>query len=182
MSDTQWPRFEVFQQERPDQPHRNVGSVHAPDPELALLNAKDVFVRRPNCLSMWVVPADQILAKTAQELADITWPPEAETAGPETQTYLVFQKQTQKPSDTYVIFAGEVMAANPFQALRRAVESFTDLTPWVWWVCPARSLTRSAPEDVESMFEPALEKHYRHPYHYHTVAEMHEIKKGRGKA
>ena len=46
MTDTQWPLYEVFEQERPGQPHRNAGAVHAPDPELALQNARDVFVRR----------------------------------------------------------------------------------------------------------------------------------------
>jgi hypothetical protein len=44
-------RFEVFQQERPGRPHRNIGSVHAPDVEMALLNARDVFARRPEILS-----------------------------------------------------------------------------------------------------------------------------------
>ncbi len=36
----QWPRFEVFKQDKVDGPIRNVGSVHAPDAELALLNAR----------------------------------------------------------------------------------------------------------------------------------------------
>src|SRR5690606_36949825 len=67
--DTQWPRFEVFQQVRPDTPFHNVGSVHAPDAELALQNARDVFVRRPQTVTLWVVPADRILMKTREELA-----------------------------------------------------------------------------------------------------------------
>lgn len=184
MTDTQWPRFEVFQQERDGEPHRNVGSVHAPDPELALLNAKDVFVRRPNCLSMWVVPANMILAKTAQELAEESWTEAlADTSvSSEPEPYYVFQKQTQKPSDTYVTYVGTIEAQTPVQALRKAVQTFTDITPWVWWVCPARAVTQSEIDDVESMFEPALDKHYRHQYHYHTVSGMRKIKKRRTKA
>ena len=70
MMDSQWPRYEVFQQDREGRPHRNVGSVHAPDPEMAMQNARDVFVRRPACLSLWVVPAGAIFSKTAQELRE----------------------------------------------------------------------------------------------------------------
>lgn len=180
MPDTQWPNYEVFQQERAGQPHRNVGSVHAPDAEMALQNAKDVFVRRPNCLSLWVVPSEMILAKSSQELAGESW---LETAsdGPsstEPEPYYVCQKQSQKPSDAYVVHVGEVEAASPVEALRRALAQFGEDSAWVWWLFPARAVTRSEPEDIERMFEPALEKHYRHQYHYHTVAGMRKIKKG----
>jgi len=180
MPDTQWPNYEVFQQEREGQPHRNVGSVHAADAEIALQNAKDVFVRRPNCLSLWVVPSVMILAKSSQELIDGTW---AETvpdtpASAEPEPYFVCQKQSQKLSDTYVVHVGQVEAANPVEALRRALEQFGEDPGWVWWVFPARAVTQSEPEDIESMFDPALEKHYRHQYHYHTVAGMRKIKKG----
>ena len=68
--DTQWPRYEVFQQSRPGGPYQSVGSVHAPDAEIALQNARDVFVRRPQTVSLWVVPAEQILARTQEELEE----------------------------------------------------------------------------------------------------------------
>lgn len=69
MSDTQWPRYEVFKQDNPKKPHEAVGSVHAPDAEMALLNARDVFVRRPFAVSLWVVKADNIFTMTREELA-----------------------------------------------------------------------------------------------------------------
>jgi phenylacetate-CoA oxygenase PaaH subunit len=180
MPDTQWPKYEVFQQEREGQPHRNVGSVHAPDAEMALQNAKDVFVRRPHCLSLWVVPCNLILARSSQELVDGVWTETAPTipspAGPE--LYYVCQKQNQKPSDAYVVHVGQVEATGPVEALRRGLEQFGEDSAWVWWVFPARAVTSSEPEDIESMFDPALEKHYRHQYHYHTVAGMRKIKEG----
>jgi ring-1,2-phenylacetyl-CoA epoxidase subunit PaaB len=73
MTDTQWRRFEVFVQEKVGEPYQNVGAVHAPDAEMALQNARDVFVRRPECVSLWVVPAEMIFAKTAQELETSLW-------------------------------------------------------------------------------------------------------------
>jgi ring-1,2-phenylacetyl-CoA epoxidase subunit PaaB len=178
MSDTQWPNFEVFQQSRPGQPHKNVGSVHAPDAEMALLNARDVFVRRPNCLSLWVVPASQIFAHTAQQLTNPNWLTQAEEdyAPSEMGIYAVFQKQTQRASDTYVTYVGRVEATSPPQALQVALNTFNQKEPWVWWVCAETAITRSETEDSPSMFEPALDKPYRYPQHYHTVAEMHQIK------
>src|SRR5262245_16462431 len=91
LMDTQWPRYEVFEQERPDQPHHNAGAVHAPDAELALQNARDVFVRRPDCYSLWVAPASAIRSWTAEELAagvpgDDLPDGDRQTA----QTYLIF--------------------------------------------------------------------------------------------
>ena len=42
--------------------HRHVGSLHAPDAELAINNARDVYTRRSEGVSLWVVPADAITA------------------------------------------------------------------------------------------------------------------------
>jgi ring-1,2-phenylacetyl-CoA epoxidase subunit PaaB len=70
MNDTQWPRYQVFLQEKQGEPHQDAGSVHAPDPEMALLNARDVFVRRPECVSLWVVEANRIYSRTAEGLKE----------------------------------------------------------------------------------------------------------------
>ncbi len=60
--DSQWPLWEVFVQTKAGSSHEHVGSVHAPDAELALQNARDVYARRPPVLSIWVVPAASITA------------------------------------------------------------------------------------------------------------------------
>lgn len=178
MADTQWPTFEVFQQARPGEPHRNAGSVHAPDAEIALLNARDIFVRRPYCHSLWVVPAGEILAVTAQALEDGLWPQETAfpAARPEPEPYYVCQKLSQRPSETYVTCVGTVRARTPVEALRRAVETFNEGTPWVWWVFPARAVTRSEADDIASMFDPALDKPYRDQSYYRTVSTMRRIR------
>ena len=71
MSDTQWTTYEVFHQSKRGEPHMHVGAVHAPDAEMALMLARDQFARRLGCVSLWVVPSDQITA-TSPEEAD-TW-------------------------------------------------------------------------------------------------------------
>ena len=44
-------------------PH-HVGSLHAPDAELALRNARDVYTRRGEGVSIWVVPSSAIVANS----------------------------------------------------------------------------------------------------------------------
>ena len=61
-AETQWPLWEVFTQRADGVPHEHAGSVHAPDAEMALQNARDVYGRRGNVVSMWVVPSNVITA------------------------------------------------------------------------------------------------------------------------
>jgi phenylacetate-CoA oxygenase PaaH subunit len=167
--DTQWPRYEVFEQEQPDQPHRNTGAVHAPDPELALQNARDVFVRRPEAASLWVVPENQIYAWTREALAaDPGWQSETVVLARTTAPYEVFQKQSQRQSETFVTHAGTVEARSPTEALRAALARFDDAAVAVWWLVPASAIRRSQPADAASMFEPARSKLYRRPNEYHV--------------
>lgn len=60
--DTQWPLWEVFVQANPGIPHKHAGSVHAPDKEMALTNARDLYSRRNEGTSIWVVPTTAITA------------------------------------------------------------------------------------------------------------------------
>lgn len=48
--------YEVFQQGREGDPMTHVGSLNAPDDELAVHYARDVFSRRYEALRLWVVP------------------------------------------------------------------------------------------------------------------------------
>ncbi|MCI0397237.1 MAG: phenylacetic acid degradation protein [Chloroflexi bacterium] len=175
--DTQWPRFEVFQQEREGRPHQNIGSVHAPDAEIALQNARDVFARRPSTVNLWVVPAELILAKTAQELAENpNWREEAATPAGPAARYYVFQKQSQRRAMTYVSHVGEVEATSPAGALARALEQYGSSSVYVWWVFPAGAIVRTGPDEIGSLFAPAYDKSYRSPREYHTLTLMQEAR------
>ncbi len=70
MTDTQWKVFEVFHQQARGEPHVHVGSIHAPDAEMALILAKEQYSRRQACVNLWVVPVEAILP-TAYENDDI---------------------------------------------------------------------------------------------------------------
>ncbi|MFC6018707.1 1,2-phenylacetyl-CoA epoxidase subunit PaaB [Plantactinospora solaniradicis] len=62
-----WPLWEVFVRPRRGLSHNHVGSLHAPDAELALRNARDVYTRRQEGVSIWVVPAQTITASSPDE-------------------------------------------------------------------------------------------------------------------
>ncbi|MBL7999256.1 MAG: 1,2-phenylacetyl-CoA epoxidase subunit B [Candidatus Kapabacteria bacterium] len=53
--------FEVFHQAKSGGRHTHVGSVHAPNAELAILFAKEQFGRRSQCVNMWVVKTEDII-------------------------------------------------------------------------------------------------------------------------
>ena len=48
-----WPLWEVFVRTKGGLSHRHVGSVHAPDSELALRHARDTYTRRMEGVSLW---------------------------------------------------------------------------------------------------------------------------------
>ncbi|HSI18045.1 MAG TPA: 1,2-phenylacetyl-CoA epoxidase subunit PaaB [Sphingomonas sp.] len=57
-----WPLWEVFIRSKGGLSHKHVGSVHAPDAELALRHARDVYTRRQEGISLWVVRSSDIVA------------------------------------------------------------------------------------------------------------------------
>ncbi|MCF8241640.1 MAG: 1,2-phenylacetyl-CoA epoxidase subunit B [Melioribacteraceae bacterium] len=64
---TQWSSWEVFVQAKSGDPHVHVGNVHAPDGELAIQNARDVYTRRNEGISLWVVPSENIIATSPSD-------------------------------------------------------------------------------------------------------------------
>lgn len=69
MSKQQWPLFEVFIRSKAGLSHKHVGSVHAADAQMALDNARDVYTRRMEGVSIWVVEAKAITASEPDDKA-----------------------------------------------------------------------------------------------------------------
>lgn len=67
MSDNQLPLWEVFIQSKSGLPYKHAGSVHAADGEMALQNARDLYTRRKEGTSIWVVPASAIVASNPED-------------------------------------------------------------------------------------------------------------------
>jgi ring-1,2-phenylacetyl-CoA epoxidase subunit PaaB len=62
-----WPLYEVFVRGKRGLNHVHVGSLHAPDAEMALHHARDLYTRRNEGVSIWVVRADDITASSPAE-------------------------------------------------------------------------------------------------------------------
>jgi ring-1,2-phenylacetyl-CoA epoxidase subunit PaaB len=65
MSD--WPLWEIFIRSAHGLSHKHVGSLHAPDAEMAIRNARDVYTRRNEGVSIWVVRSSDITASSPGE-------------------------------------------------------------------------------------------------------------------
>jgi ring-1,2-phenylacetyl-CoA epoxidase subunit PaaB len=59
--------WEVFVRPRRGLAHVHAGSIHASDAEMALRNARDVYTRRQEGVSIWVVPAAEVWASSPDE-------------------------------------------------------------------------------------------------------------------
>jgi len=60
--DGEFPLWEVFVRAKNGLAHRHVGSIHAADAKMAIDGARDVYTRRMEGVSLWVVPSAQITA------------------------------------------------------------------------------------------------------------------------
>jgi ring-1,2-phenylacetyl-CoA epoxidase subunit PaaB len=66
----EWPMWEVFVRARRGVSHVHLGSLHASDAEAALQNARDVYTRRGEGVSVWVVPSTEIRSFEPDDAAD----------------------------------------------------------------------------------------------------------------
>lgn len=62
-----WPLWEVFIRSKQGLDHKHVGSLHAADAQMAIENARDVYTRRQEGVSIWVVESKYIHASDPDE-------------------------------------------------------------------------------------------------------------------
>lgn len=70
----EWPLYEVFIRSKNGLEHRHVGSLHAADEEMALENARDVYTRRQEGVSIWVVASKHIKASNPEHNGELFAP------------------------------------------------------------------------------------------------------------
>jgi ring-1,2-phenylacetyl-CoA epoxidase subunit PaaB len=63
----EWPLWEVFIRSKQGLDHKHVGSLHAADASMAIENARDVYTRRQEGVSIWVVESKFIHASNPDE-------------------------------------------------------------------------------------------------------------------
>lgn len=65
--DKAWPLWEVFIRSKQGLDHKHAGSLHAADARMAIENARDVYTRRMEGVSIWVVESKNIHASNPDE-------------------------------------------------------------------------------------------------------------------
>ncbi|MBW4052353.1 MAG: 1,2-phenylacetyl-CoA epoxidase subunit B [Proteobacteria bacterium] len=74
MSDPRSPLWEVFVRPRSGLEHKHAGSVHATDARMALEHARDLYTRRGEGVSLWVVRSSDIVASDPAEADELFEP------------------------------------------------------------------------------------------------------------
>ncbi|GAC1425384.1 MAG: hypothetical protein NVSMB7_01710 [Chitinophagaceae bacterium] len=69
-----WPLWEVFIRSKQGLDHKHAGSLHAADAQMAIENARDVYTRRQEGISIWVVESKHIHASNPAD-ADSLYDP-----------------------------------------------------------------------------------------------------------
>jgi ring-1,2-phenylacetyl-CoA epoxidase subunit PaaB len=69
--DNNWPLWEVFIRSKKGLSHKHVGSLHAADAEMAIENARDVYTRRMEGESIWVVESKDIVASNPSQQEEL---------------------------------------------------------------------------------------------------------------
>ena len=67
----EWPLWEIFIRSKTGLDHKHVGSLHAVDAEMAIENARDVYTRRMEGVSIWAVESKYIHASNPDDAGEL---------------------------------------------------------------------------------------------------------------
>ena len=71
---TEWPLWEIFIRSKQGLDHKHAGSLHAADAQMAIENARDVYTRRMEGVSIWAVESKYIHASSPDEAEQLYEP------------------------------------------------------------------------------------------------------------
>jgi ring-1,2-phenylacetyl-CoA epoxidase subunit PaaB len=71
-----WPLWEVFIRSKQGLDHKHAGSLKAADAQMAIENARDVYTRRQEGISIWVVESKYVHASNPDDAESLYEPAE----------------------------------------------------------------------------------------------------------
>ena len=71
-----WPLWEIFIRSKQGLDHKHAGSLHAADAQMAIENARDVYTRRQEGISIWVVESKYVHASNPDDAESFYTPAE----------------------------------------------------------------------------------------------------------
>jgi ring-1,2-phenylacetyl-CoA epoxidase subunit PaaB len=72
----EWPLWEIFVRAKAGLDHKHCGSLHAPDAKMAVQLAREVYTRRQEGTSVWVVKSSDITASDPADKGELFDPME----------------------------------------------------------------------------------------------------------
>ncbi len=72
----EWPLWEIFIRSKQGLDHKHVGSLHAADAAMAIENARDVYTRRMEGVSIWAVESKYVHASNPDDAESFYEPSE----------------------------------------------------------------------------------------------------------
>ena len=161
-----WPRWEAFVRQNGGLAHIYSESVHAPDAETALLNARDAYLRRVEGVSLWVAPASAVSVWES----DVAKEAEIDSTGTEPALWEVFVRHRRGLAHVH---AGSLQAAGPNDALAKARRAYLPRDEGVSvWAIPSTAIYAADPDEAEALFAPFSDKEYRYPTYYDIPDEV----------
>lgn len=159
----QWPQYEVFIKSRNGLEHKHSSSLHATDSQHALLLARDVYTRRQEGNSLWVVATSDVSQNGAEPAAGTSDTP---------RQFEVFLRLKPGLDHKHI---GSVDACDGMAALHRAAAAFGHYPAGSLWVLPSAAVLASEAEWSEPFFDAMADKTYRLPTFYQLPAAVNKM-------
>lgn len=158
--------FEVFVQPREGKPFQHEGIVHAADPELAYVLAKETFTRRFTCVSLFVADTRHVYVSPTtegQQSVQEVLPPWQGPAAADTSYELFILPRRGKQH----VHVGSLLASSPLHAMHALFEHEWPEGKGVYniWAIRTADIRFTRPEEQE-LWATLPEKKFRDAAHY----------------
>ena len=152
--------FEVFVQPKENRPFQHEGIVHASDPEMAFVLAKEAFTRRFLCISLYITATGNVFVspltentKNAYDLIDDQF--EKGASPTQFEIYHLFKRGKQHQH------VGQVMAGSHHEAMYHAKQTLRgDKQVYNIWAIKTSDIRFTKPEELD-LWNTLPEKKFR---------------------
>jgi ring-1,2-phenylacetyl-CoA epoxidase subunit PaaB len=173
--------YEVFLVPKEGKPLESVGIVHADDPDMAFVFAKEAFSRRFTCIGMAVCPTDKIWASEVTEGDESAFDfieslEEVAEEGEEDQCEVFVMDKRGKQHK----HAASVMAYSYIDASKKAKEELGNPLTKNIWVVRTRDFTFNSEEDSD-LWQTLPDKKYRDAIAYRAADKIKKFKESQQK-
>ena len=170
----QLPTYEVFIQANEKRAYQHEGIVHATNPEMAFMFAKEQFSRRNTCSGIWTVSTDKVFVSiyldNNESVYDLV--PDGNSGEGKTH-FLIFHLLKRGKQHKY---AGAVDADNYEEALSEAKNSFSSNKPILnIWVIKDEDIFKTTDED-KAIWSTLPEKQFREATDYRGAEKIKQFK------